>query len=55
MMSEGQVSKRRKWLIDQKLLQGECYSVNNGNQVWHLKIPDLWDRNNKLGGEAPLN
>ena len=46
MMSAGKVSETRKRLLEIGLLDGEFYRDPGYPQpVWHLKIPDLWQRN----------
>ncbi len=46
MMSVGQVSKSRKFLIETGLLEGEVRRDPGYQQpVWHLRIPDIWQEN----------
>jgi len=46
MMSTGQVSKARKRLIAEGLLEGELRRDPGYPQpVWHLNVPDLWAAN----------
>lgn len=48
MMSVGQVSKSRKYLLSCGLLKGHIIKdVGYANAVWHLSIPDLWEENIK--------
>jgi hypothetical protein len=48
MMSTGKVSQCRKRLIERGLLEGEIRRDPGYPQpVWHLSIPDLWERNLK--------
>ncbi|MCG3208342.1 MAG: hypothetical protein FOGNACKC_01945 [Anaerolineae bacterium] len=51
MMSAGQCSQSRSYLLSVGLLQGEQKRVASGQMVWHLKVPDLW-RANILWREA---
>jgi hypothetical protein len=46
MMSDGQVSESRKYLLDMKLLIGECRrDPGYPQKVWHLRIPNIWAAN----------
>lgn len=47
MMSIGQVSKSRKYLLDTGLLIGEKKAAEKRSlhEGWHIKIPDVWAQN----------
>lgn len=46
MVSVGQLSDSRKYLIEVGLLEGEIRKRSeHGQAMWHLRIPDLWKEN----------
>lgn len=46
MMSVGKIVDCRKHWIDKGLLEGEIRrDASHQDAVWHLRIPDFWDRN----------
>lgn len=48
MMSAGKVTDSRQYLLSCRLLEGELTrDPGQMNEVWHLKIPDLWAENIK--------
>jgi hypothetical protein len=49
MVSVGQLSDSRKYLIEVGLLEGEIRKRSeHGQAMWHLRIPDLWEENMTL-------